>query len=140
MKKSMLMLIVMFSSVCSLALAYEQAEEQSDAPPQQYDEQQSDRPMRNMQQDSERGDRQGMTGGKKMGMGHGGGMQPTVVATNDGGVVVLMGNKLAKYDSELNLIGEVEMKGGPKPKDKKMKDDTSEPEQAPAPTENNDKT
>ena len=52
-----------------------------------------------------------------MGMMEGKGMmhqQPTVVATSDGGVVVLQGPKLAKYDADLNLVNEVELKGGPK--------------------------
>jgi len=51
----------------------------------------------------------GMMGGK--GMMH---QQPTVVATSDGGIVVLQGPKLAKYDASLNLVNEVELKGGPK--------------------------
>jgi len=37
-------------------------------------------------------------------------MQKQMVATNDGGVIVLMGNKLFKYDKDLNLIKEVEIK------------------------------
>ena len=32
-----------------------------------------------------------------------------VVATSDGGIVVLMGCKLMKYDSSLNLVKEVEL-------------------------------
>lgn len=51
----------------------------------------------------------------KMGMPH----QPTMIATSDGGVIVLSGPKLAKYDKDLNLIKEVELKGGPKPGEKK---------------------
>jgi hypothetical protein len=34
----------------------------------------------------------------------------SLVATSDGGVVVLMGNKLIKYDKDLNLVKEVEIK------------------------------
>jgi cytochrome c556 len=41
---------------------------------------------------------------KMMGM-----MQKQMVATNDGGVIVLLGNKLIKYDKDLNLIKEVEV-------------------------------
>ena len=123
MKKTLTVFIVLFSSFCSFALAEDQ-----DAP--QSDEQQSDMPMSDMQQDGGHGDRQGMMGGKKGMMGHMGGMQPKVVATSDGGVVVLMGNKLAKYDSALSLVKEVEMKGGPKPMNKKPQQD-QQPDQLP---------
>ena len=34
----------------------------------------------------------------------------SVVATSDGGVVVVMGNKLTKYDKDLNVVKEVELK------------------------------
>lgn len=34
----------------------------------------------------------------------------SVVATSDGGVVVVMGNKLTKYDKNLNVVKEVELK------------------------------
>ena len=37
-------------------------------------------------------------------------MEKKVVATSDGGVVVLVGNKLVKYDKDLNLVKEVEIK------------------------------
>ncbi len=37
-------------------------------------------------------------------------MGKSVVATSDGGVVVLMGNKLQKYDKNLELKKEVEIK------------------------------
>ncbi|MBN1870433.1 MAG: hypothetical protein JW847_07670 [Candidatus Omnitrophica bacterium] len=37
-------------------------------------------------------------------------MQKSMVATSDGGVIVLAGNKLFKYDKDLNLIKEVEIK------------------------------
>lgn len=37
-------------------------------------------------------------------------MEKTLVATSDGGVVVLIGNKLIKYDKNLNLVKEVEIK------------------------------
>jgi len=39
-----------------------------------------------------------------------GAMQKQMVATNDGGVIVLVGNKLLKYDKDLNLIREAEVK------------------------------
>ena len=109
MKKTITIFTIIFSSVCSFALAEDQGVPQPD-------EQQSDMSMPVVQQDGGHGDRQGMMGGKKMGMmGPKGGMHPTIVATSDGGVVVLMGNRLVKYDSALNLVKEAEMKGGPKP-------------------------
>jgi hypothetical protein len=40
-----------------------------------------------------------------------------MVATPDGGVIVLSGPKLAKYDAQLNLVKEIELKGSPKPMD-----------------------
>jgi hypothetical protein len=51
-----------------------------------------------------------MMGGKMMGMC---GMMhptPTIVATSDGGIVVLTGNKLTKYDKNLNVVKEAELK------------------------------
>ena len=35
-------------------------------------------------------------------------MHKTIIATEDGGVVVMMGDKLVKYDKNLNLVKEVE--------------------------------
>ena len=37
-------------------------------------------------------------------------MQKQMVATADGGVIVLSGNKLLKYDKDLNLVKEAELK------------------------------
>ena len=37
-------------------------------------------------------------------------MDKTLIATEDGGVIVMVGNKLIKYDKDLNLIKEVEIK------------------------------
>ncbi|MBF0384359.1 MAG: hypothetical protein HQL27_00665 [Candidatus Omnitrophica bacterium] len=37
-------------------------------------------------------------------------LEKTVIATSDGGVIVLAGNKLMKYDKDLNLVKEVEIK------------------------------
>ncbi len=53
--------------------------------------------------------RRGMMGnmqGRGMMMDYMGSMMnsSSLVATSDGGVVVLMGNELSKYDSELNLV------------------------------------
>ena len=33
-----------------------------------------------------------------------------LVATQDGGAILMMGNKLIKYDSQLNIVKEVEIK------------------------------
>jgi hypothetical protein len=38
------------------------------------------------------------------------GMGKEMVATSDGGIIVLVGNKLYKYDKDLNLKKEVELK------------------------------
>ena len=55
----------------------------------------------------------GNMGGKEM-MGMHGMMRKmsdkNVVATSDGGVVVIMGNKMTKYDKDLNLVKEVDLK------------------------------
>ena len=37
-------------------------------------------------------------------------MERSVVATSDGGVIVVMGNKLTKYDKDLNVVKELELK------------------------------
>jgi len=36
-------------------------------------------------------------------------MQKSVVATSDGGIIVISGNKLTKYDKDLNVVKEVEL-------------------------------
>lgn len=41
-------------------------------------------------------------------------MNQSMVATSDGGVIILMGRKLVKYDKDLNMVKEVELKGDPK--------------------------
>ncbi|HUN55612.1 MAG TPA: hypothetical protein VMU29_10695 [Smithella sp.] len=53
-----------------------------------------------------------------MGMMH---MMGHMVATGDGGVIVMMGNKLYKYDKDLNLKKEVEIKIDMKKMHKMMK-------------------
>ncbi len=53
----------------------------------------------------------------RMKLGKGGMMQhnkPSMIATNDGGVVVLDGPRLLKYDAQLNLVGQAELKPGKK--------------------------
>jgi hypothetical protein len=37
-------------------------------------------------------------------------MQKDIVATSDGGAIVMVDNKLLKYDKNLNLVKEVELK------------------------------
>lgn len=48
--------------------------------------------------------------GKKEGMGKGMMNKTIMVSSNGGGVIILIGNKLQKYDSKLNLVKEVEIK------------------------------
>ena len=65
-------------------------------------------------------DRKGMMSGKKMGMmGKKGmmmgpmmmkGMEKSMIATPDGGVIVLAGNHLVKYDKNLNVVKEADIK------------------------------
>ena len=54
----------------------------------------------------------GMMNGKMMGMCPmmKSMMDKNVVATSDGGIVVVAGNKLTKYDKDLNVVKEVELK------------------------------
>ena len=53
------------------------------------------------------GDKSGMMGMHSMMMKM---MEKLMVPTEDGGVVVLFGNKLTKYDKDLNVVKEVEIK------------------------------
>ncbi len=56
----------------------------------------------------------GMMGGKGMDMMKGGMRGPSsMVAVGDGSIVVLSGNKLTKYDGDLNLMKTVEIESGP---------------------------
>ncbi len=68
--------------------------------------------------------KEGMMGGKKMGMCP---MmqsmrQQQVVATSDGGIIVVGGNKITKYDKDLNVVKEVEQKIDMKGMEKMMED------------------
>jgi hypothetical protein len=59
------------------------------------------------------GPKPGKGGMMKMGPGMMGMMQKdTVVATSDGGVVVMQGPRLIKYDKDLTLVKEVELPRG----------------------------
>jgi len=60
-------------------------------------------------QEQAEGQQQMMGQGMKGGMMHGM-MSGQMVAASDGGVIVMMGNKLMKYDKDLNLKKEVEIK------------------------------
>jgi hypothetical protein len=61
-----------------------------------------------------------MMGMMKMGMME----KPQMVASNDGGVIILAGHKLYKYDKNLNLVKEVDLKteGGMCPMKDMMKE------------------
>ncbi len=69
----------------------------------------------------------GMMGGGP-GKGKMGGMmnKDSVVATSDGGVVVMSGPRLIKYDKDLNLIKAVELPRGKKPSQLEAKTESSE--------------
>lgn len=60
--------------------------------------------------------------------------KPTMLATSDGGVVILEGHRLIKYDASLTLVKEAEL-----PKGKKLagqqQSEGSDGEQAPPPQE-----
>ena len=75
-----------------------------------------------MQQPGQDREEQGARGGKEKGMKNqmmkGMHQQPSMVATADGGVIVLSGPKLAKYDGQLNLVKEVELRPSHKPMNK----------------------
>ncbi|MBU1887685.1 MAG: hypothetical protein KKB46_00620 [Candidatus Omnitrophica bacterium] len=49
-------------------------------------------------------------------------MQRDMVAAKDGGVILLIGNQLMKYDKDLNLVKEVEIKVDMETMMKKMKE------------------
>ena len=51
--------------------------------------------------------------GDKMMMPHGMMGGKSIVSSNDGGVIVLSGNTLYKYDKNLNLVKQVDLPGGP---------------------------
>ena len=68
-------------------------------------------------------------------MHHGMMEKAEMVASNDGGVIVMMGNKLFKYDRNLNLVKEVELKIDMESmcQRKKMHEGSETPQAAPAP-------
>ena len=111
MKKLILLVIVLFTSFSPYSFAEEDDTQQPDMQRPEIQQQDGPRGDGSGMMDE---DRMRMKGGPKMGM------HPTVVATSDGGIVVLMGKKIAKYNSELDLVKEVELKGGPKHADKNL--------------------
>ena len=62
----------------------------------------------------------------------------SLVATSDGGVVVLSGPRLVKYDKDLNLVKEVEIPKGKVPARRDMNNapDEAEPSNNNMPAEN----
>ena len=69
------------------------------------------------------GEGKGMMGGKMMGMHMMKMMmEKSVVATSDGGIVVVTGNKITKYDKNLNLVKEAEIKVDMEAMGKNMKE------------------
>ena len=69
--------------------------------------------------ESRGGERKGMQGGPGGGMM----MQRQMIATSDGGVVILDGPKLTKYDSGLTLVKSVELPRPTPPKDREEHED-----------------
>ncbi len=69
------------------------------------------------------GEWKGMMGGKMMGMHMMKMMmEKSVTPTSDGGVVVVAGNKITKYDRNLNLVNEAEIKMDMEAMGKNMKE------------------
>ena len=115
MKKKLLLLLVL-SVFCSVPVF---AEDSDTAQPPAEEMQPDQMPPQGQQQSGQAmmGGGMGTMGGRGMMGGHGmkGMMErPTMIATDDGGVIVLFGGKLAKYDNQLVLVNEVELKGAPK--------------------------
>ena len=48
-------------------------------------------------------------------------MGRSVIATEDGGIIVMIGNRIAKYDKKLNLVNEIELKVDMEKMQQKMK-------------------
>ena len=78
-----------------------------------------------------------------MGMGQGmgrkmmGGMvqKDSLVATSDGGVILMQGPRLLKYDKDLNLIKEVEIPKGKRPSQQSQQNSQPPAEEVSAPVE-----
>lgn len=61
-------------------------------------------------EESKKEEMPGMSMDKPMGMLKSGMGKAQMVATDEGGVIVLAGNKLSKFDADLNLVKEVDIK------------------------------
>ena len=80
----------------------------------------------------DKGDKGGMMGGGMMGKGMmgmhgmmmkmGEMMNKTAVATSDGGIIIVAGDKITKYDKDLNVVKEVELKSNMEAMQKMMSD------------------
>ncbi len=132
MKKNILSLSVLILTIFSIN---DIRAEESFAPPadREYNMQDAGLSPEDGPQQAPREMRSG-SGMEKMKGGMGKGMmhhQPSVVATSDGGIVILDGPRLLKYDSQLNLIGEVELKPGKKGPQMKKDEDMPSSEAAP---------
>ena len=93
--------------------------------------------MQGMGNESERSQTMGggQGKGKMMGMMH----KDSMIATSDGGVIVMSGPRLIKYDSALNLVKEVELPKGKKRSPSEMKNEQSDSEQSASSTETSEK-
>jgi hypothetical protein len=98
-----LLVLVLMLGVCSLALAQEQPQQAA------TDEEmpRSPQPMMGKGPMMHEGMKAGM---KPMCPMQGMMMKKEMVAASDGGVIVMVGNKLMKYDKDLDLKKEVELK------------------------------
>ena len=56
----------------------------------------------------------------------------SVVATSDGGVVLMQGPRLIKYDKDLNLVKEVEIPRGKKPPQEEKQEPSGEAANSPS--------
>jgi hypothetical protein len=75
------------------------------------------------------GQGQGQGPGSKPKMMH---QPPSLLATSDGGVVVMAGPRLIKYDKDLTLVNEVELPRGKGPGQRQPESSNGEPQAAEA--------
>lgn len=117
MKKLVLALSLVSAVTFSPARSFAE-DAPSDVPLPQYSEHE-ERPSFEDRRESGEGRPRKMQKGKEGGQNKMMGMMMhrQVIATSDGGVVILSGKKLVKYDARLNLVGEVDLKDE-KPGDK----------------------
>lgn len=88
------------------------------------------------QQQKQPHEQQGMMGGRGMSMKgqmmKKGMHQPSMIATSDGGLVILSGNKLTKYNAALDIVKEVELKRPSPPMKKQSAPESDLPDDMPA--------